>query len=136
MPANLPDTIAAASRLIEARELSPLELVNGLLARIEAIDPVINSFITVTAEQAVVQARQAESEISQGRYRGPLHGIPFGVKTFTKPPESARRATPELMQTTCRVATRVSWTSFTMPAPFSWASSQPTSSRTVDLRST
>ena len=80
MPANLPDTIAAASRLIEARELSPLELVNGLLARIEAVDPVINAFITVTAEQAVVQARQAEIEISKGRYRGPLHGIPFGVK--------------------------------------------------------
>ena len=80
MPANLPDTIAAASRLIEARELSPLELVNALLKRIESIDPVINSFITVTAEQAIAQARKAESEISQGRYRGPLHGIPFGVK--------------------------------------------------------
>ena len=80
MPANLPDTIAAASRLIEARELSPVELVNGLLARIEAIDPVINAFITVTAEQAVLQARQAESEISKGRYRGALHGIPFGAK--------------------------------------------------------
>ena len=80
MPTDLPDTIVAASRLIEARELSPLELVNELLARIEAVDPVINSFITVTAEQAVVQARQAESEIGKGRYRGPLHGIPFGVK--------------------------------------------------------
>ena len=80
MPMNLPDTIAAASRLIEARELSPLELVNALLARIETIDPVINAFITVTAEQAVVQARQTESEISKGRYRGALHGIPFGVK--------------------------------------------------------
>ncbi len=77
---NLPDTIAAASRLIEARELSPLELVNGLLARIEAIDPVINSFLTVTAGQAVVQARRAESEIGKGHYRGALHGIPFGVK--------------------------------------------------------
>lgn len=80
MPANLPDTIAAASRLIKARELSPVELVNALLERIEAVDPVINAFITVTAEQAIAQARQAESEISQGRYRGPLHGIPFGLK--------------------------------------------------------
>ncbi len=80
MSANLPDTIVTAARLIEARELSPLELVNGLLARIEAIDPVINSFITVTAEQAVAQAREAENEIAKGRYRGPLHGIPFGVK--------------------------------------------------------
>src|SRR6185295_19153763 len=80
MSANLPDTIAAASRLIEARELSPVELVDGLLQRIESIDPVLNSFITVTAEAAVAQARQAELEISQGRYRGTLHGIAFGVK--------------------------------------------------------
>lgn len=80
MPANLPDTIAAAARLIKARELSPLDLVEGLLRRIEAIDPVINAFLTVTAEQALAQARIAESEIGKGRYRGPLHGIPFGLK--------------------------------------------------------
>ncbi len=80
MPANFPDTIAAASRLIQARELSPVELVNALLERIETIDPVINAFIAVTAEQALAQARLAESEISNGRYRGPLHGIPFGLK--------------------------------------------------------
>ena len=80
MPVDLPDTIAAAARLIEARELSPLELVNGLLQRIELIDPVINAFITVTAEQAIAQARLAESEISHGHYRGALHGIPFGLK--------------------------------------------------------
>lgn len=77
---NLPDTIAAAARLIEARELSSVELVTGLLERIKVIDPVINSFITVTAEHAIAQARQADSEIASGRYRGPLHGIPFGVK--------------------------------------------------------
>ncbi len=80
MPANLPDTIASAARLIEARELSPLELVDGLLKRIASIDPVVSAFITVTAELAVAQAHQAESEISKGRYRGPLHGIPFGLK--------------------------------------------------------
>ena len=77
---TLPDTIATASRLIKARELSPVELVHVLLKRIESIDPVINAFITVTAEQAIAQARQAENEISAGRYRGPLHGIPFGLK--------------------------------------------------------
>lgn len=80
MPATLPDTIADAARLIEARELSPCELVDGLLKRIASIDPVINAFITVTADQAIVQARLAEREISQGRYRGALHGIPFGLK--------------------------------------------------------
>ncbi len=80
MPANLPDTLAAAARLIKARELSPVELVEGLLQRITALDPVLNAFITVTAEQALEQARNAEREIGAGRYRGPLHGIPFGLK--------------------------------------------------------
>lgn len=80
MPANLPDTIAEASRLIEARELSPVEIVDGLLQRIESIDPAINAFITVTADEARAQARAAESEIVKGRYLGALHGIPFGLK--------------------------------------------------------
>lgn len=80
MSANLPTTIAAASRLIEARRLSPVELVQDLLKRIETIDPVINAFLLVTAEEAISQARKAESEISKGGYRGPLHGIPFGLK--------------------------------------------------------
>ncbi len=76
----LPRTIAEASRLIEARSLSPVELVRGLLQRIEALDPIISSFITITAEQALEQARKAEGEIANGHYRGPLHGIPFGAK--------------------------------------------------------
>ncbi|HKA42483.1 MAG TPA: amidase [Burkholderiales bacterium] len=77
---SLPDTINATSRLLKARELSPVELVDALLKRIVLIDPVLNSFLTVTAELARDQARKAESEIAQGRYRGPLHGIPFGLK--------------------------------------------------------
>jgi Asp-tRNA(Asn)/Glu-tRNA(Gln) amidotransferase A subunit family amidase len=52
MTASLPDTIAAASRLIEARKLSPVELVEGLLARVAAIDPVINAFLTVTGGES------------------------------------------------------------------------------------
>ncbi len=73
-------TIAQASRLIARRELSPVELTRAVLARIDALDPQINSFITVTQDVALTQARDAEAEISAGRYRGPLHGIPFGVK--------------------------------------------------------
>lgn len=73
-------TIAEASRLIAARKLSPVELGTALLDRITAIDPQVNAFITVTAELALKQARQAESEISRGHYRGPLHGIPVGLK--------------------------------------------------------
>jgi Asp-tRNA(Asn)/Glu-tRNA(Gln) amidotransferase A subunit family amidase len=77
---ELPHTIAQAARLIETRQLSPVELVEGLLQRIASIDPVVNAFITVTADHALAQARKAEEEIAHGRYRGPLHGIPFGAK--------------------------------------------------------
>lgn len=75
-----PDTITAAARLIRARELSSLAFVEYFLDRIDLIDPAIHSFITVTREHARTQARQADTEIAKGRYRGPLHGIPFGAK--------------------------------------------------------
>ncbi len=73
-------TIAEAARHIRARKISPVELTEALLRRIDALDPQINTFVTVTAEQAMVQARKAESEIAAGHYRGPMHGIPFGLK--------------------------------------------------------
>ena len=73
-------TIADAARLIESRRLSPVELTDALLARIEALDPQLNAFLLPTPEQAREQARAAEREIMAGNYRGPLHGIPFGLK--------------------------------------------------------
>ena len=73
-------TLAAAAALIEKRKLSPVEYADALLRRIEALDPQLNAFITVTAEPARRQAEQAEREITSGNYRGPLHGIPFGLK--------------------------------------------------------
>jgi len=73
-------TIAETEKLISSRKLSPMELTQALLARIEAFDTQINAFITLTHELALQQARQAEKEIGFGRYRGPLHGIPFGLK--------------------------------------------------------
>ena len=72
--------IAEAARHIAARRLSPLEYTDALLQRIAALDPQLDAFITVTAERARSQARQAEAEIAAGRYRGPLHGIPFALK--------------------------------------------------------
>ncbi|MBI3069336.1 MAG: amidase [Betaproteobacteria bacterium] len=72
--------IAEAAKLIESRKLSPVELTRALLDRIQAIDPQINAFITVTADLALKQAKEAEAEILHGRYRGPLHGIPVGLK--------------------------------------------------------
>lgn len=73
-------TIAEAARLIESRELSPVELTQALLDRIAALDPQLNAFITVTGELALEQARAAEAEIAADRHRGPLHGIPFALK--------------------------------------------------------
>lgn len=65
---------------IRRREISPVEVVEAHLARIERLDPVLNAFITVTAEHALERARQAEREIGGARYLGPLHGIPYAVK--------------------------------------------------------
>ena len=73
-------SIAAAARRIEAKSLSPVELVEALLARIEAFDPQLDAFVTLLGTQALDAARGAEGEIAAGRYRGPLHGIPFGLK--------------------------------------------------------
>jgi aspartyl-tRNA(Asn)/glutamyl-tRNA(Gln) amidotransferase subunit A len=68
------------SRLISGRQLSPVELVETLIARVQSHDGQIRAFITPTFDLARRQARQAEAEIAAGRSRGPLHGIPFGLK--------------------------------------------------------
>jgi aspartyl-tRNA(Asn)/glutamyl-tRNA(Gln) amidotransferase subunit A len=73
-------TIAEAARLIEKRELSPVELTESRLARIERLDGRLNSFIRVLADDARASAKAAETEIAAGRYKGPLHGIPIGLK--------------------------------------------------------
>jgi aspartyl-tRNA(Asn)/glutamyl-tRNA(Gln) amidotransferase subunit A len=73
-------SIAEAGRRIAARELSPVELTRAYLERIERVDGQLNSYITVTAEQALEQARALEGELARGRSRGPLHGIPLGLK--------------------------------------------------------
>jgi aspartyl-tRNA(Asn)/glutamyl-tRNA(Gln) amidotransferase subunit A len=60
--------------------VSPVEVVKVQLARIDALEPTLNSFITLMADQAMEDARKAEREILAGQYRGPLHGIPLGLK--------------------------------------------------------
>jgi Asp-tRNA(Asn)/Glu-tRNA(Gln) amidotransferase A subunit family amidase len=72
--------IADAAKLIKARKLSPVDLVESLLHRIANIDPQINAFITVTGDLAREQAKKAEQEIARDNYRGPLHGIPYALK--------------------------------------------------------
>jgi len=73
-------TLTDAGALLRARSLSPLELTQACLRRIERLNPRLNAFITVTAESALEQARAAEDEISRGLYRGPLHGMPLALK--------------------------------------------------------
>lgn len=73
-------TIGEASASLRRRELSPVELTQAFLERIEAVDGQLHSFITVLRDQALAEARAAEAEILRGHYRGPLHGIPIALK--------------------------------------------------------
>src|SRR5438445_13890845 len=77
---KLHTTILELSDLIRQRSVSPVELTRECLTRIEKLNPALNVFVTVTAESAMAQARAAEEEIQQGEWRGPLHGIPIGLK--------------------------------------------------------
>ena len=73
-------TASGLSKLIENKEVSPVEATEAYLERIQEVDPKLNSYITVTGERALEDARQAEQEIAQGKHRGPLHGVPVAVK--------------------------------------------------------
>jgi aspartyl-tRNA(Asn)/glutamyl-tRNA(Gln) amidotransferase subunit A len=76
--ADLPRSLAALSRELKERRLSPVEVLRTLLGRVEADET--NAFITVTAERALEEASRAEREIMAGRHRGPLHGVPIALK--------------------------------------------------------
>jgi len=73
-------TLGGAAARLRAITVSPLELTRAYLERIERHDPALNAFITVTAERALDDARRATEEISSGRWRGPLHGVPIAIK--------------------------------------------------------
>jgi len=72
--------IRSLGNSVRARKLSPVELTEAYLKRLETIGPKLNAVVTVTRELALAQARAAEKEIAAGKYRGPLHGIPYGIK--------------------------------------------------------
>lgn len=77
-------SLSEAGRLVQKRSISPVELTQACLDRIERLNPQLNAFITVTAEPALDQARQAEAEIGRGEWRGPLHGIPLALKDLVE----------------------------------------------------
>src|SRR5256886_4483414 len=72
--------VTQLSRWIESRQLTSERLTNIYLSRIERLNPKIRAIITLTKDHAVGRAKQADAEIAAGKYRGPLHGIPYGVK--------------------------------------------------------
>ncbi|MGE5543982.1 MAG: amidase, partial [Bacillota bacterium] len=71
------------ARLIKNKEVSPVEIVDQLLARIEAVNPQINAFCTVVANQARIEAKKAEEQVMRGDDLGPLHGVPIAIKDLT-----------------------------------------------------
>ena len=73
-------TISELSPLIRDRKLSPVELTQACIGQCERLDPTLHAFITITPEYALQRAREAEQEIGDGHYRGPLHGIPYTLK--------------------------------------------------------
>src|ERR1043166_4772119 len=82
-------SVSELAAQIRARRLSPVELAEGYLRRLETVGKRLNAVAFVMRDTAMREARQAEAEIKRGRYRGPLHGIPYGVKDLI-----ATRGTP------------------------------------------
>ena len=73
-------SVTELSQRIRARKLSPVELTESYLERSRSIGPKLNAYVTLTTELALKQAHAAEKEIAAGKYRGPLHGIPYAAK--------------------------------------------------------
>jgi aspartyl-tRNA(Asn)/glutamyl-tRNA(Gln) amidotransferase subunit A len=82
---SIPDStlhlsLAELSEQVRARRLDPVELAEAYMARLERFGPSLGALVTVTRERALAEARQARAEIAAGRWRGPLHGVPYGAK--------------------------------------------------------
>jgi len=73
-------SVAEAAELLRDKKLSPVEYAKALIARVEQYDGKLNAFLHFTPEIALADARRAEAEISRGEWRGPLHGVPYGLK--------------------------------------------------------
>ncbi|MGB7191669.1 MAG: amidase [Acidobacteriaceae bacterium] len=84
MPKNLEDvafyTVPQLADLVRRRKVSSVDLTRMYLARLKRYDPLLHFVITLTEERALAQAREADHEIAAGKYRGPLHGLPWGAK--------------------------------------------------------
>lgn len=77
---GLSPTIEGLSKLVSSKELSPVDLIEATIDQINNLNPELNAFITVLEDSARAEAKQAEFQINQGKYKGPLHGIPISLK--------------------------------------------------------
>src|SRR5512139_2035211 len=73
-------SVGEVSRLLRGGKVSPVELTELCLSRSEKLNPRLNAWITLSPKTALGEAREAEKEIRAGRWRGPLHGVPVGLK--------------------------------------------------------
>ena len=73
-------TITELAGLLRTRKISPVEVTEAMLRRIEELDPRYKSYATVMTDYAMEEAKGAEDEITRGNYKGPLHGVPIAVK--------------------------------------------------------
>ena len=73
-------SLTEVAEQIRKKEISPVELAEAALARIEATEGVLNAYVRINADHALAAAREAEAEIAAGRYRGELHGVPIAIK--------------------------------------------------------
>ena len=76
--------------LLRARKITSTRITELYLARLQRLNPTLNCVVTLLETQALAEARKADAEIAAGRYRGPLHGVPYGLKDLFRPGASAR----------------------------------------------
>ena len=72
--------VRALAAQVKSKKLTSVKLTETCLERLDTLGPKLNAVVTVMRESALAEARAADAEIAKGRYRGPLHGIPYGVK--------------------------------------------------------
>ena len=99
-------SITEAASGLRRKEFSPVELAQACLKRMESIDGKLHSFITVTADVALEQARKAEYELRAGRDKGPLHGIPIALKDLYATKNTAQPAILPCCRIGCLITTQ------------------------------
>src|SRR5207244_2549275 len=106
MPDLVWRSVTELSRMIQTKEVSPVEVVRAFLERVAALGGKLKAFITVCADAPVAAARAAEAGLVAGPPAGPLHGVPYGPRISTTPGACGPRAAPRSSPTSSRRTTR------------------------------